>query len=328
MTRAPTVTLRLSQAIVQAAERLGIPLPAELLARLQALPARVPLSMQDTLWQAIAAAEPDPLIGLRIGLEIQVGHLDSAGLLLMSCDTVSDALAALIEYFPIIGEGSQLEIAEEAAGIRLRYHPGYEVCRTLRTEAALGCFVGLSRWMSGDRVSPAEVCFAHPPGDAAERYQALLHCPVRFGADGYSLLYARRDLSVPLIQANAIMRAHLQRAADEMLASLSARGLGAQVEMLVRHHPHWGKERVAELLGMSGRHLNRRLAQEGTSFKLLRDTTLFQMAAERLRRGERLRELAEELGFSDESAFAKAFRRWAGVSPTQFRAQHREPDNG
>jgi len=324
MTRTPTVTLRFSQAIVQAAERLGIALPPALPAELKQHPARVPLPLQDALWQAIAAAASDPLIGLRMGLEIQVGHLDSAGLLLMSCDTLNDALAALIEYFPIIAEGSQLDVSERAAGVRLRYLPGYEVCREIRAEAAIGCFVHLSRWMSGDRAGPAEVCLAHRPLAEPARYRSLLGCPVRFDAGEYGLLYARRDLSVALIQANAAMREHLQRAADQMLASLSAHELGAQVEALVRHHPNWGKERIAELLGMSGRHLNRRLTQEGTSFKLLRDATLFRMASERLRRGDRLRELAEDLGFSDDSAFAKAFRRWAGESPARFREQARE----
>lgn len=319
MTNSPTVTLRFSQAIVQAAERLGVALPAGLLAELGVYPARVPLSLQDALWQAIGAAGEDPLLGLRMGLEIQVGHLDSAGLLLMSCDTLGSALDALLEYFPIIGEGSSLEAVTDGGRVRLRYLPGYEVCRELRTEAVIGCFVHLSRWMTGGRVAPAEIGLRHAPRTQPERYEALLGCPVRFEAPGYGLVYAEHDLQVPLIQANAVLRAHLQQAADQMLASLSAQSLGAQVQALVRHHPHWGKERIAELLGISGRHLTRRLADEGSSFKLLRDAVLHRMAAERLRRGDRLLDIALDLGFSDESAFAKAFRRWAGLSPAQFR---------
>jgi AraC-like DNA-binding protein len=328
MSKAPTVTLRFSQAIVQASERLGVALPPPLLAELRSRTTRVPLSLQDRLWETISATRSDPLIGLRMGLEIQVGHLDSAGLLLMSCDTLGSAVDALLEYFPIISEGCLLELAAEDERIRLRYLPSYDSCREIRAEAAIGCFVHLSRWMTGGRAVPAEVCLRHAPRAPIGHYQALLGCRVRFEANDYSLLFSKQDMETPLIQANEAVRSHLQQVASQMLASLSERGLSAQVEALVRHHPRWGKERIAYLLGMSGRHLTRRLAEEGSSFKLLRDTVLYRMATERLRDDSRLRDIAESLGFADESAFAKAFRRWAGVSPARFREQARQEEHG
>ncbi len=69
------------------------------------------------------------------------------------------------------------------------------------------------------------------------------------------------------------------------------------------------------MLGISGRHLNRRLAGEGASFKRLRDAALCGVAIERLRSDDGLPDIAGDLGFSDESAFAKAFRRWTGPPP-------------
>ena len=319
MTHAPTVTLHFSQAILQACERLGIQLPPALLASLRDYPARVPLSVQDELWTAIEAAQNDPLIGLRIGFEIQVGHLDSAGLLLMSCETLGDALHALLEYFPIISEGSAVDATTEAGDVRIRYRPCYEACQGSRAEAVIGCIVHLSRWMTGGDFSPMEVTLRHGARAEAPDYEALLGCPVYFDAADYSLRYSERDLATPLIQANPVVREHLQRVADQMLASLSDSALSSQVQALLHHHPRGGKERIADLLGISGRHLNRRLADEGSSFKLIRDATLHRMAVERLRGEDGLREIAEALGFSDESAFAKAFRRWAGLSPAQFR---------
>ncbi len=321
MPQTPTITLHFSQAILQACERLGIVLPAQLLTAVRSHPARVPLPLQDEMWTAIEAAQRSPLIGLRIGLEVQVGHLDSAGLLLMSCETLGDALEALLEYFPIISEGSVIDTVTDERCVRIRYTPGYEICQATRAEAALACISHLTRWMTGDRVLPAEICLRHEARTAPATYRALLGCPVRFQGDAYSLTYTRDALSKPLIQANAALRQHLQQVADRMLASLSAHGTASQVQALLRHHPRWGKERVAELLGISGRHLNRRLADEGSSFKLLRDATLHQMAVERLQSEESLRSIAVALGFSDESAFAKAFRRWTGLSPAQYRRQ-------
>lgn len=315
----PTVTLRFSQAVVQAAERLGVRLPAEALSRLDPSQDRVPLTAQDAIWESICQSSDDPLIGLRLGLEIQVGHLDSAGLMVMSCDTLGDAVDTLLEYFPIISEGSHFEARAEHGGLRLRYRPGYLSTLEVRAEAVLGCLVHLSRWVTGEQFRPGAIRLQHGQRDNAERYRSLLGCPVEFDADDYSMLLRDSDLAIPLIQANAAMREHLRGVADRMLASLSAQSFAAQVEALVRDHPHWGKEKVAEALGISGRHLNRRLADEGSSFKLLRDAALYQMAERHLRTDERLVDIAEALGFSDESAFAKAFRRWAGESPARFR---------
>lgn len=315
--------MHFSQAIVQAAERLGVVLPAALLSELRTYPARVPVSLQDKIWQAIHDAWKDPLIGLRIGLEVQAGHLDSTGLLLMSCDTLGDALDALIEYFPIISAGSRLAATVELGGLRLRYQPDYQVLQETRAEAVIGSFVHLSRWMAGGQSVLAEVCLRHAALSAPEDYRRLIGCPVRFQAPDYSLFYPQQALSTPLIQANAAIRESLQRLADEMLASLSTQSLGSQVETLLRRHPGWGKERIADVLGMSGRHLTRRLSDEGTSYKLLRDATLHRMASKRLHRDERLHDIAQDLGFSDESAFAKAFRRWSGLTPAQYRERVR-----
>ena len=80
-------------------------------------------------------------------------------------------------------------------------------------------------------------------------------------------------------------------------------------------------EWIAEQLELSGRHLNRKLADEGTSFKLLREQVLHHMAEQLLRDSARLGEVAERLGFSDESAFAKAFRRWSARAPLPLRRQ-------
>ena len=78
----PTVTLRFSQALIQAAQRLGLP-PLDT----PPIEERVPLEVQDALWQELCAQASDPLIGIQLGMALQVGHLDVAGMLIMSCET-------------------------------------------------------------------------------------------------------------------------------------------------------------------------------------------------------------------------------------------------
>jgi AraC-like DNA-binding protein len=317
MSNPPSVTVHYTQAILQAAERLALPLPAEL--RQLGQEARIPLARQDALWEAFCAAAQDPLIGLRLGNALQVGHLDMVGALLMSCETLGEALEALLEYYPIVGEGGEFALREEGGQLCLAYQPHYQTRRQERVEAVLGSLVHMSRWITGERIQALQLRFEHAPQAAEARYAELLGCPLQFAAGENSLLFGRADLAMPLIQANAPMREHLRGLADSLLERLGQALLAVRVQQQLRMQPRWGKERIAEQLELSGRHLNRKLADEGTSFKLLRDQVLYQMAEQLLRESPRLVEVAERLGFSDESAFAKAFRRWSGTTPGQFR---------
>lgn len=312
-----TITVHYAQGILQAAQRLGLPVPADLQAA--SLEPRIPLQRQDAFWEAICAASGDPLLGLRLGSALQVGHLDMVGALLMSCEHYGEALDALLEYYPIIAEGSEFQRQQSATQVRLVYRPSYAVRREERVEAALASLVHLTRWITGDRVKPQELTLSHRPRGERARYVEVLQCPVTFESAENALSFSVADLEVPLIQANALMREHLRALADAQLERLGAQSLAARVQQLLRQNPRWGKEKVAEQLELSGRHLNRKLADEGTSFKLLREQVLHGMAEQLLRESSRLGEVAERLGFSDESAFAKAFRRWSGMTPGQFR---------
>lgn len=312
-----SVTVHYAQAILQAAERLGLPLPEELLALGDA--PRIPLARQDVLWEAFCEAANDPLIGLRLGCALQVGHLDMVGALLMSCDNIGEALESLLEYYPIVGEGGEFELRRDALGACLVYRPLYHVRREERVEAVLASLVRMTRWIAGDRVSPKQLRIAHEPHAPLGEYAALLHCPIAFGASEHALCFTSAELAVPLIQANARMREHLRALADAQLGGLDSQSLVGRVQQLLHEQPRWGKERVAEQLGLSGRHLIRKLVEEGTSFKLLREQVLQRMAEQLLREETRVSEVAERLGFSDESAFVKAFRRWSGMTPGRFR---------
>lgn len=307
-----------ARALIQSADRMALALPPELRKAVDDH-ARLPLATLDRLWDAYCTASGDALAGLRLGLELQAGHLDSAGMLLASCDTLGEALEQLVEVAPIVGEGGDFVLAREGDLVAVHYRPHLTTRQAERVEAALAGLLRLSVWATGGAFRPAGLNLAHAPLGPAADYRALLRVPLRFGAPDNALTFAAGQLDLPLIQANSTLREHLRQLTDRTLAELGQASLSAEVQRLVRTNPRWGKERVAERLGLSGRHLNRRLAEEGTSFKLLRDASLHALAVERLRGGAGLRDIAEALGFSDESAFAKAFRRWTGQTPARFR---------
>lgn len=317
--RSQTVTPLYAQSILQAASRHGIVLPAALLARLPA-DERVPLALQDELWESYCRQSDEPLAGLQLGLEIQVGHLDSVGMLLVTCETLGDALQQLTEYAPLIGEGGDFDLRREGERVFISYLPSLAVRPAERVEAALACLLNLIRWATGGLFGGAQLHFGHAPLADPALYPALAGCPVHFNGAGNWLEFGADQLVLTQIQANAALREHLRRLADHTLAELGYDSFSAAVLRQVRLHPRWGKERIAEFLGLSGRHLNRKLAEEALSFKSLRESLLQQLACQALENGRRPAQIAEELGFSDENAFTRAFRRWQGVSPARYRA--------
>jgi AraC-like DNA-binding protein len=312
-----SVTARLTQAILEAAQRQGVPIPEPLRSGLYGR-SRVPMAQQDALWAVFASATDDPLAALRVGTDLQAGHLDIVGMLLLSCDTLGDALEVLTEYAPIVSDNARFEVVPDSTGVVLRYLPDYTVCVDQRVEAALGCVVCLARWMTNGRFTPREVHFTHTPRGDVSAYEALLGCPVRFGQTFHGVAISAAELGRGLIQAGQAMHVHLRTLADDMLASLPQGGLSPQVQLLIRKNPRWGKERIADELGMSGRHLNRKLAAEEISFKGLREALLYELATRALRAGQSVVAVGDMLGFSDENAFSRAFRRWSGVTPAQF----------
>ncbi len=315
---AATVTLCFTQGILQAAERRNIELPASLCALIPD-EGRTPLAVQDQLWDAYCTAIDEPLVGLQLGLGLQVGHLDLVGMLLMSCETFGEALDLLLEYHPIVGEGGDFSLRQVEGNRQLIYTPHYHVRRRERVEAVLACVLNLARWISGGEFEVQCLQFTASPAAPLCDYQAMLATSPRFDAAENALVFPSALLTTPLIQANTTIRDQLKKLADQLMLDIERGALSAAVRGLLRRHPHWGKERVAEALGMSGRHLVRKLQAEGATFKLLRSSLLQRIAEERLRRGEAVADIANDLGFSDESAFAKAFKRWAGLTPSQYR---------
>jgi AraC-like DNA-binding protein len=313
------VNARFTQAILEAALRHGVNVP-DALRTAHSQGARVPMAQQDNLWRLFASSTSDPLAALAVGTDLQAGHLDIVGMLLLSCDTLGEALEVLTEYAPIIGDSARFEVVHDAhaQGVVLRYLPHYTVCVDQRVEAVMGCVVCLARWMTNSRFKPRAVQFTHAPRAEVAAYEALLGCPALFGQDFHGVVIASAELGLTLIQAGKTLHAHLRVLADEMLASLPQGSVSARVQQLVRKNPRWGKERIGDELGMSGRHLNRKLADEAISFKGLREALLYDLAVQALRNGQTVVVVGEKLGFSDENAFSRAFRRWSGQTPAQF----------
>ena len=174
-----SVTPLYAQALLQSAERHGVALPAQLCQRLRS-GERIPLALQDELWESYCALMADPLAGLLLGLDIQIGHLDSAGMLLVTCDTLGEALEELVAYAPVIGDGGDFSLQQHADLTWIDYQPHLPVRQAERVEAVLASQLNLTRWSTGGRFRPHSICFTHAPLADIARYQQLVDCELHF----------------------------------------------------------------------------------------------------------------------------------------------------
>jgi AraC-like DNA-binding protein len=185
-------------------------------------------------------------------------------------------------------------------------------------------FVMFGRQLTGVEWAPLAVHFQHPSPPDQTEYQRIFRAPVHFSQPENSLLVARAVLDLPNRRADPELCRYLQRHADTLLAQYAR---PATFVDQVRRHVLEGLRqqdvnvaRLARQIGVSPRTMHRRLQEHGTSYQTLLDTVRYDLARSYL--GERhlaIDEVAFLLGFAETSAFYRAFKRWTGMTPGEYR---------
>lgn len=188
------------------------------------------------------------------------------------------------------------------------------------TESLLVLWHRFSSWLVGRRIPLLSASFAYPAPSHRAEYHLIFGCPMEFSAPSTCISFDPRFLHMPVVQDEAALRRFLRNSPAELL---SRRDHGADTSGHVRRllgAGVSGLEEVAARLGVSAPTLRRRLTAEGTSFREVREQLLRDQAvASLVRGGESVEELALRLGFSEASAFHRAFKRWTGSSPGAYR---------
>lgn len=189
------------------------------------------------------------------------------------------------------------------------------------------CFAIVARYARELTAAPVRVTrveFRHPaPRDVAP-FRAAFEAPVVFGADVTQLVLPAAALAAPMRGADPMLLGILQRAAAELLAALPTDASAAAQVARVLHaqlrDADTGIDQAAAALGTTSRSLQRRLRDEGTSFNDVREQVRRELAQRYLKDGLAIAEISFLLGFSEPSAFFRAFKRWTGATPQTMRA--------
>lgn len=274
------------------------------------------------LLEAAALELGDPALGLTLARRIPVGSLGVLDYALLTSATVRDSVARVARHYAVATQCVRIEVEEGPRQTRLVFHriPPNDLGRHW-VELSLGVFADRFRSAVGSPLPYPAVSFRHAaPADHAI-HDAYFAGPVTFGAAVDCLTLETAWMDLPLLTASrglvGLLDARLRELSPEPTDEhpTLAKIRGTLAALLGDPQANLGLEAIARRMGMSRRTLQRTLQAQRTSLTQLLDGLRRERAARMLHEGRRIVEVAEELGFSEPSAFFRAYRRWTGMSP-------------
>ena len=277
------------------------------------------------LWAAIEAVSGDALIGLRIGGEARTDQFDPASFAALHSHTFGEALERLARYKRLTCPET-IRVERDGDSTRISFHWlwAHGHAPHALTDSGFANIDLLLRSGTGKSIAPLRIELAHLRSDV-QRYADYFDCEVCAGADHDALVYSSATLNERFLTGNADLIAALLPGLDLQLGAILPQSLDQQVkavltEMMRGERP--SMEAVARQLLLSPRTLQRRLTEAHTSYQRILDAVRQDMACKLLSRTSmEPGEIAFYLGFEEVNSFQRAFYKWLGMTPTQWRSQ-------
>jgi len=288
---------------------------------------RTKFSGQPRFWKAAVELSGDPCIGLHLGEEMPVYKGQILEYLFLSSQTFGDGLRRVLNYQRLISDALHGQITETPSPCLTSYFSEHQHATSHLAEAmVLGLIKGFQAVTDGT-FKPEKIVFNHPPNTDIAEYQRIFQCPVAFNAKSFQLFFPASMLSYRSLYAEPeLLNLHIQ-AADQHLAVLQQQDLMTEVRSQLGALLESGETtlaNVANRLGVTPRHLRHQLDLAGTSFQRLLNDYRHRLARRLLSQtDEGISEIVYLTGFSEPSTFYRAFRRWEGTTPIEYRQQHR-----
>ena len=287
--------------------------------------ARVPLSKMTRLWDTAVFITGDQQFGLKAGARAEPSDFYVLGYAWLASATLRGGLERLCRYAHVVSTAiASVEVVEEGGMIVFveSFHdPSIVISRTA-DEAGLVAFFKFCEIIKREPVHALKAELIFPPDKARPYLEEFLQCPVTWGNEREKLYFSKELFEERLPGYVPDVLDATSRIAEQYLESLDKSKVATDVKRLLVQMLPSGKadqDTVANRLYRSTSTLQRQLSAEGTTYRDILETTRRSLAEKYLRDGRYTQtEIAYMVGFSDQSNFARAFKRWTGVSPGQF----------
>lgn len=278
----------------------------------------------ERLMDLCASASGNALFGLEYGLYQGVDIFGPLLYLLKNAQTVEGSLAELARYYHLHSSGALVTIEQQGPLVIMSYRPALDsgTQSSQVIELAIGVGKQLLHTLLGKHWQPNSVHLQTAPGADEQAYRRLLGQVPQFNSETNGCVFDAALLKAPLSEADPVLHKLMRQHMDK-LDAMPLKELPAYVQHLMTSFLPNGRvtvEQVADYMMLSARSLQRYLADEGTSFQSLLEETRKNMAVRYLRESDiNLTQLSGMLGYADLAAFSRAFHRWYGKSPRQWR---------
>lgn len=272
-----------------------------------------------------ARASGEDNFGLYYGRQFKPQALGLIGYIGLCSPTLEQALCNVVKAFPCHQHDTLARLVDQGECWRLDYQVrhGAILARRQDAELTLGMFLNLIRYVLGAQWAAREVQFEHPRPEGWHEHCKVFDAPVYFEQPFNSLLIPKRDLNRCMPDSDPLLLAVMEDAIRRLNDGTAHQSLVDQTRNQIHLLLAQGTlslERVADNMGLAPWSLQRRLREKGASFTQMIDTVRRELAEYLLpQRQLPLSDIALQLGYSELSAFSRAFQRWYGMSPRQWR---------
>ena len=267
----------------------------------------------------------DPAFGLQAARCWHPGNLGVLGHAWLASSTLRSGLKRLSRYAHIVGERTSVRIDETRRGIKVstRRTRADSATAAVFVDMTLSLVLDMCRMNGGAVLRPVSASLRRRKPVHAEAYERFFGCVVGFGAAKDAFVLSATDADRPLSSSNRQLAAVFDRMLDAELGRLNKADVVSRCKTAVLEHLASGEvteQDTAKRLHMSARTLQRKLADAETTYSLLVDDTRKDLALRYLEDPHRsITDITYSLGFSQPSSYARAFKRWTGFTPSEYR---------
>jgi AraC-like DNA-binding protein len=285
---------------------------------------RCPLANTGQLWRIAVAATRDPAFGIKVANHYKHTSFHALGYGTSASSTLKEAFERVRRYCHVVSDAVDYQFFRRGSEYYFVIEPAVDIA-VEAIDALVSNYLRMSRSLIGSQHSPLliELRRVRPP--VIDDYERLWRAPLRFGAEQNRLIFDADSIERVLDTGNPELARHSDAISSRYLARIERYNMVARVREVLTQRLRGrepSQEEVAEVLNVSARTLQRKLGDGGTTFKEILDETRHAMALAYLGSPQHsVNEITYMLGFSCSSSFTRAFRRWTGLSPSDWRAR-------
>ncbi len=277
------------------------------------------------LWRLASLRAHNPAIGLLMASSPVISVFNELSFGILASENLQQGLQRLIRFQRLIGEAMDFSLVDEAQGHRfiIQSNGHQDALAYEGFDGALAIILANVRWISKIKFNPIEITLFHAQPKDTAPYDELFQCPIKYNSSYTSLLIAHEDFIRPSPVGNKNISEKHDVELVKSIKELDQSSLCEQVLSNIKKNWHPQEPRVEDLatqFNMSKRTFQRRLKTQGHTFLSLVDLARQELALDYIQQSPMsLQDISHQLAFSEHGNFYRAFKRWYGLTPKQYR---------